>query len=86
MNRTFRSSVLAGRGALIGLGLLGLAAAGCVPFKKAPPSPPGPQPVVESFGCATGAQTWAVPAGITEATFRLLGGQGGSGPPNQFGT
>ncbi|MGH9034038.1 MAG: PE family protein, partial [Acidimicrobiia bacterium] len=39
------------------------------------------------FECTGSAQAWTVPAGVTEATFDLLGAQGGAGAgPGDSGT
>lgn len=60
-----------GRWGLALAGVAGLAAA-CAPVKAGPLQ-------TAVFGCANGAQTWVVPAGVTQATFDLFGAQGGAG-------
>jgi hypothetical protein len=63
----------------IGCALAGVAAAfglvACAPTKAAP----GPTVVSATFECTGTAQTWTVPAGVTQAAFAVFGAQGGTG-------
>src|SRR6266508_922927 len=51
-----------------------LLAVACVPAKRSEP-----QLRTAIFACTGGAQTWTVPAGVTQAYFEAYGAQGGAG-------
>jgi hypothetical protein len=71
-SRSRRTIAVTGVGALAALGLTA-----CIP-------PPGGGNS-ETFECTGDAQTWTVPPGVTQATFELLGAQGGTGDGGSLG-
>jgi hypothetical protein len=70
-SRARRALALTGAGALAALGL-----AACIP---------GGGGNSITFECTGEAQTWTVPAGVTQATFELFGAQGGAGDGGSVG-
>jgi hypothetical protein len=63
-------------GVVLLVGAAGMAA--CTPVKPSSPPPP----ISVTFECTQGLQTWTVPPGVTQATFAVVGAQGGNGQPN----